>query len=281
LTTLYTFKGGRDGTLPNAGVVANAAGALFATTFEGGTNGCGTAIKLTPPSASSADWKESTIWTFVGGPYGCNPNGIIIDSTGALEGTSNEFYGNAFKLIPPKPGRIYWNDQPLASFDGTDGAYTYTSLSAGKNGVLYGTTYTGGTANDGVVYQLLPPTGGKKKWQLHVLWNFQGGSTGAAPLGPPIVDANGAIYGTTEGGGPTNNGIVYKLAPPAGGKGAWVETILYYFSGGADGGYPTGALSADSAGTLYGTTSFGGLAGDGCLISCGVAFSITGAGYAP
>ncbi len=36
------------------------------------------------------------------------------------------------------------------------------------------------------------------------------------------------------------------------------ETVLYSFTGGADGGYPYASLSRDSSGNLYGTTGLGG-----------------------
>jgi uncharacterized repeat protein (TIGR03803 family) len=97
---------------------------------------------------------------------------------------------------------------------------------------------------------------------------FQGYPDGAVPLGNLITDAQGNLYGTTVTGGVNNEngvcpfyggdfgcGTVFMLQPHR------VETILYRFcslSNCADGGFPYAGLIADSSGSLYGTTSFGG-----------------------
>ena len=85
----------------------------------------------------------------------------------------------------------------------------------------------------------------------------------------------GNLYGTTPyGGDPACNcGTVYKLTPGSGGH--WNETVLYRFTGGADGIIPESSLAIDAAGNLYGTTFFGG--NPGCYLNggCGVVFEIT------
>jgi uncharacterized repeat protein (TIGR03803 family) len=67
-----------------------------------------------------------------------------------------------------------------------------------------------------------------------------------------IRDSAGNLYGTTADGGPAGRGVVYKLDP------AGIETVLYSFTGGADGSQPQAGVIRDSAGSLYGTTSYGG-----------------------
>ncbi len=90
---------------------------------------------------------------------------------------------------------------------------------------------------------------------LTTLHNFTGGSDGAYPDGNVTVDpSTGAIYGTTLSGGSSSKGTIYKLTPPAGGVGDWSESVLYTFTGGADGGAPGAGLVFDNAGALYGTT---------------------------
>ena len=65
--------------------------------------------------------------------------------------------------------------------------------------------------------------------------------------------------GTTTGGGTNNFGTVFALTPPAPGQTNWTESVLYSFTGGADGGYPSAALT-DLRGALYSTaSSFGSL----------------------
>ncbi len=62
------------------------------------------------------------------------------------------------------------------------------------------------------------------------------------PPGSLIADNSGALYGTTAGGGSSNNGTVFRLTPPAKGQTAWTETVLYRFTGGSDGTAPNAGL---------------------------------------
>jgi hypothetical protein len=67
---------------------------------------------------------------------------------------------------------------------------------------------------------------------------------------------------------------VFKLAPPAKGQTTWAETVLYAFQGGTDGVDPSAGVIADSSGTLYGTTSFGGGSPNCAYGGCGSVFKI-------
>ena len=84
---------------------------------------------------------------------------------------------------------------------------------------------------------------------------------GISPSSSLIADGSGALYGTTSRGGRYNGGTVFKLTPTGSG---YTETILHSFRG-ADGRGPHGPLLAGSGGTLYGTTSGGGLSGKGVV----------------
>jgi uncharacterized repeat protein (TIGR03803 family) len=94
----------------------------------------------------------------------------------------------------------------------------------------------------------------------NILYNFHMTSHGQYPSGGLISDAAGNLYGTTEYGGAYDYGEVFMLSPNA--KGAWTQTILCSFKGenggSKDGWYPTGALTFDSSGNLYGATTWGG-----------------------
>ena len=101
-----------------------------------------------------------------------------------------------------------------------------------------------------------------------VLYSFLGGSDGSGPQAALIADKEGALYGTTAGGGSGNNGTVFKLSPPAKGQTAWTETVLYRFCSQpscSDGAGPQAALIADKEGALYGTPSGGGSSGYGTV----------------
>jgi uncharacterized repeat protein (TIGR03803 family) len=102
-------------------------------------------------------------------------------------------------------------------------------------GNLYGTSSQGGAYNFGVVYKLDPRTGTET-----VLHNFTGGADGGTP-GGVILDAAGNLFGTTyyggAGHGTAGYGVVYKLGPAR-----KKLTVLYTFTGGADGAHPTSGV---------------------------------------
>src|SRR5947209_3333584 len=81
---------------------------------------------------------------------------------------------------------------------------------------------------------------------LTVLYNFAGSSDGGDPYATLIRDRAGNLYSTADYGGTAFAGVVFKVAPDG------TETVLYNFSGGADGAQPFSALVRDKAGNLYG-----------------------------
>jgi uncharacterized repeat protein (TIGR03803 family) len=85
-----------------------------------------------------------------------------------------------------------------------------------------------------------------------VLYAFTGGADGQRPYAGVVRDSAGNLYGTTFNGGAIGAGLVYMLDP------AGQETVLYNFTGAADGGQPAAGVILDSAGNLYGTTAYGG-----------------------
>lgn len=91
-TVLYSFKGPpqHDGAFPNAGLIIDKQGALYGTTFFGGTIGYGTVFKLTPPAAGQSQWTETLLHSLAGKPNdGAQIRaGVIFDNAGALYGTT-------------------------------------------------------------------------------------------------------------------------------------------------------------------------------------------------
>lgn len=153
-----------------------------------------------------------------------------------------------------------WNETVLYSFTGgADGGHPEAGLILDAAGNLYGTTAGGGAANAGVVFKL--DTAGREM----VLYSFTGGADGNGPNSGVIRDAAGNLYGTTSIGGNLSTchlagcGVVFKLDTT--GK----ETVLYSFTGGADGAGPEAGVMHDSAGNLYGTTYDGGASGFGVV----------------
>ncbi len=108
------------------------------------------------------------------------------------------------------------------------------------------------------------PAAAQKEWLVH---SFPAdGSQGNNPVGNLVADGAGNLYGTTTYGGAHNYGTVYELVRPVPPKTAWTWTMLYSFTGGADGAHPEAGLVFDSVGNLYGTTIQGGTSRCRCCL---------------
>ena len=218
------------------------------------------------PAAQAQTYK--VLYNFTGGLDGGTPfAGLTMDKAGNLYGTTRGFpggYGTVYRL---RFLGSSWVFNPLYTFTGgKDGAKPYAGVIFGPNGSLYGTTSVGGnlTCNQpsgcGTVFNLRPqPTvclTSVCAWTETVLYAFKAGADGAYPeFGDLTFDQAGNIYGTTGQGGNSNRGTVYELTPSNGG---WTESIIYSFTGGADGAYPNAGFILDNAGNLYGTAYAGG-----------------------
>lgn len=263
-TKLYSFQGGADGGIPEAGLTADTDGALYGVT-SGGPMGSGVVYKLTPPASGATTWTKKTLYAFKGGADGGFPQaGLIFDSNGALYGVTREGgangVGTIFVLSPPIVEGGAWTKTTLHSFRAsTDGARPVSGLTFDTDGALYGTTVQRGARNAGAVYSLTPPAPGAatKTWAFATLYAFQGGLDGANPYGGVVFDTSGALYGTTAFGGHRGAGTVYKLAPPAPGKTAWTKTTLYSFDG-VEGNFPRATLTFGTDAAIYGVTYGGG-----------------------
>jgi uncharacterized repeat protein (TIGR03803 family) len=155
-----------------------------------------------------------------------------------------------------------------------DGAGPIDGLVKGAFGAFYGVTTSGGAKGEGSVFAL---TFTGSSWTERVIYSFNE-TLGNTPRSQVIVDSAGALYGTTQHGSSTGQGVVYKLTPPSTANGTWAPSILYKFPGGTPGQEPRGRLLLDSNGVLYGTTYNGGASasagGTKCLFGCGVVFKL-------
>jgi|HubBroStandDraft_4_1064222.scaffolds.fasta_scaffold20643_3 uncharacterized repeat protein (TIGR03803 family) len=269
-TVLYKFQGGSDGAYPYGGLIQDAKGNLYGTAADGGGTGCfglgcGLVFKL------SLTGKETVLYSFTGGADGAGPStGVIQDAKGDLYGAAQAGggtgcsggCGTVFKLS--RTGK----EITLHSFQGGVDGDVPNAVTLDAKGNLYGTTSAGGASDWGTVFKLSPT---RKKT---VLYTFTGGADGGEPpfAGKVIQDAKGNLYGTTLFGGAYGDGTVFKVSRT--GK----ETVLYSFTGGADGGEPFAGVIQDTKGNLYGTTGYGGdfLCGGGQ--GCGVVFKLSKTG---
>jgi uncharacterized repeat protein (TIGR03803 family) len=151
---------------------------------------------------------------------------------------------------------------------GEDGYEPYAGVTLDQQGRIYGTTIQGGSHGDGVVFRLVREGEG---WSLSPIYSFGSQKDdGVNPVSRVVFGPGGLLYGTTSAGGAGGWGTVFSLQPPATACKAvlcpWVETTLYTFTGGDDGGDPLyGDLSFDQMGNIYGTTLAGGSSGEGVV----------------
>ncbi len=93
------------------------------------------------------------------------------------------------------------------------------------------------------------------------MYNFNGLGGGAYPFATVVAGPGGSLLGTTMAGGSHSMGIVFQLKPPTQTGKPWTETVLYNFTGAADGANPLGVLTPDGNGNYYGTAAGGGKTG--------------------
>ena len=198
---LYASYDGNEAETPLGGVVFDASGNLWGTTYFGGLDGCegnpqnftcGIIFELTP---SGSGWMENTVFQFnqsVGG----NPAGnLIFDRSGNIYGTlTGEGPGGAggvYQFVPSS-GQLTL----LYAFSGI-GVGPYDGVVMDSAGNLYGTSETTGAYGYGSVFKLTPSNSG---WIFTDLHDFTGGSDGEFPYATVTLDNAGNIYGTTAAG---------------------------------------------------------------------------------
>jgi uncharacterized repeat protein (TIGR03803 family) len=252
-TVLHAFSPGSDGEFPYGGLLSDTAGNLYGTTVNGGQASLnyGTVFKI------DSRGNETILHRFTGGKDGAFP-------FGTLNGRSpNLFFGTTSMAGAAGSGTTFrmtgtGSLTVINSFSGSTGESPLSGLIQDAAGNIYGTTAFGGAFGMGSVFVT------DRFGNETLLHNFTGGTDGAFPYGDLVRDSAGNVYGTTSAGGGDNCGgagcgTVFKLNKQG------IETILYSFTGGTDGGTPYAGLIRDSAGNLYGTAFVGGATGNGVV----------------
>jgi uncharacterized repeat protein (TIGR03803 family) len=235
VSVLYKFSGG-DGAQPQAALTLDPSGSLYGTTAFGGAGSYGTAFRL---DLGGSLTKLHDFTQTEGSP------------SGPLLRESNGHFLGLTAFGPTPSGTLF----ELAGEGGITLIHTFTNdavgywprgnLIADSNGNLYGTTVLGGANSQGSVFKLTP--GGTAT----ALYAFSH-ADGFNPQGYLLADTAGNLYGTTSETAFQSVGSIFKVTPDG------TFTKLHQFTNGSDGGIPTGAMTMDASGNLYGTTSYGG-----------------------
>jgi uncharacterized repeat protein (TIGR03803 family) len=216
-TILYPFDNQADGGYPFSTLIFDTSGNIYGTTLNGGNTGNGVVFELAPAD-NGATWTESVLHSFDSQTDGMEPRtGVTMDAKGNLYGTTEiggtAGYGAVFQVSPPAQEGGAWTETVLHSFGfspdgGTPG---YSNLVFDTHGNLYGTTETGGTLKNGVVFKL---SRSKGVWTEKVLHTFSGAPDGSEPESGLLPLADGSFIGTTLEGGTVNNyGTIYQVKP--------------------------------------------------------------------
>ncbi len=253
---LYDFGPAPDGERPH-GSLYNDGTFLYGMTSSGGSsflNNQGTIFKIKPDGTSYLK-----IFNFDGTATGKNPSGTLISDGVFLYGVtirgglSNS--GTIFKILPDGSGFVKLHDFPA-----TDGSYGDLTL---IGTTLYGATLQGGAVDEGTIFKM--ETNGTGYTTLHEFNSFEG----SLPLFSGALEYDGTyLYGMTEIGGTSDDGVVFKIKP----DGTGYEN-LHNFSL-PSGTIPLGALELVGS-TLYGLTYQGGTADLGTLFK----INTDGSGY--
>ena len=312
-TVIYPFTGRADGGAVSSPLIFDSHGNLYGATFGGGNlsgctssnsgPGCGVIFKLTP--SSSGYWTETVLYAFSGGADGATPVWITFGSDGSLYGatyaggnltvcpspSAASGCGIIFKLTPTASGP--WQEQVLYTFAGAQDGANPSGVVLDSAGNVYGVTFLGGqvtnpkcsiyngvAAGCGIVFQLTPAPGGT--WTENVVYSFSSSADGGYPQGGLTLDPAGNLYGTTMIGGDLNTttcgsfgcGVVFRVSPVGS---SWSQSVLYSFTGGADGVAPKG-LALNAQGALFGSNGGSGTCGCG---GCGTVYQLTPATKLP
>jgi uncharacterized repeat protein (TIGR03803 family) len=262
-SVLHSFVNRPDGLDPEAGLVIDQFNNLYGTTELGGSEGKGTIFTV-----GQGGLVETVLHSFTCcPPLGKNPvSGLILDADGNLYGTAQNGGdqaqdGTVFKLTSPG---ILNELTALHVFNARagDGRNPRGTLFFDPLRNLYGTTYQGGTQDQGTVFKI------DNAGNYNVVHSFSGGADGKWPRAGVIMDQFGNLWGTTSNGGAFNGGTVFII--PANGTG---EFVVHNFGASGDGQWPYGGLAIDADGNLYGTTVAGG-----AFAQQGTVFTIAPAG---
>ncbi len=244
LTTLVNFNGS-NGQNPQAPLIQGSDGNFYGTTVQGGANGAGAVIKVTPSGVV-------TVLHSFNGNDGLNPYaGLTSGNDGSFYGTTSaggaHQIGEVFKITPSGSFAVLH----FFNYTYNEGGYP-GPVTLGNDGYLYGLTTHGGEPDNGTFYKV-----SRDGNSFATLYYFDS-SVGKQALGALIKDSAGNFYGASGLGGSSGNGTVFKLTPSG------TATVVYNFcmqSGCPDGSNPNSVMLS-SDGNFYGAAGSSNGAGE-------------------
>ncbi len=221
-------------------IVSNALGPVTSTNAQ-----------LNVISVTGSGTALTMLYSFSGGNDGGNPNGLMQAANGNFYGTTQNGGTNSAGTVFQMTANGSLTDL-YAFTGGNDGASPYARLAQGTDGNFYGTTFQGGTNDNGTVF-VMNPNG-----SLTTMLSFIG-TNGDLPFAGLTLGADGNFYGATHQGGVNGVGSVYKITT----NGALTTLVSFNNS---NGGFPyAGLIALGADGNFYGTTFLGGAANDGTV----------------
>ncbi len=257
---LFDLNCASDGCFPYSGpVLDRRTKDIFMENSSGGPQS-GTVIRLREQSPGS--YSLAALFGFFEDQSGTQPIGnvVIEGNTVYAMACCNSSNSGGAAIVALDRTTLQGN----VVYKFTDGSTSFCQLATDGSGALYGTTFAGGSAGAGTVFKFVPLGSGGTETDLYT---FRGGSDGQYPIGPLAFDESGNIYGTTQNGGSSDDGVVFKLTPTGSG---YDESILHTFRGPPDGADPGAGLVIDGK-FLWGDTLDGG--DSNC--NCGTIFSLS------
>ncbi len=254
------------GIYPMAGLVEASDKNLYGTAVDGGADGGGVVLKVNPLEPPPPTVLYSFDFPTV------SPGAPLIQGTdGDLYGTTydneqfDQYTGSVFKLSLTGEFTTLYNF--CSQTNCSDGSRPYSPVVQAANGNFYGTTYEGGSENEGTIFELTAAGA------LTILHDFATQSIdGTYPVGGLVQGTDGNLYGVTPHGGKYGFGIIFKIT--TGGT----FTVLHSFDS-TDGSAPDAGLMQATNGLFYGTTT-GGIPATCTGSTCGTIFSLN-VGLAP
>jgi hypothetical protein len=213
----HTYLGRPDGNTPTGALATDADGALYGTTFQGGSGhcvdhiamvvtGCGTVFRL---SYSGSAWSQSILYNFQPDEGNFPTNSVVFGPDGALYGSAGP---DVFRLALAQNGD--WQKTTLVSFPhGIAGAGPTGGLIFDESGNIYGASDSTGLNGRANIFKITPPGSEHQAWTLTRLATLATNANGPQPAGGLARGPNGTLFGAVGSAAGATYGYIFEVVP--------------------------------------------------------------------